>query len=189
MIQNTDYYLVVYLGAQGISSVDVALSYKKPSETSFTSYDLDDSNFQEAELGYYNIKVDKAVLDLLGTYLFRVEAYEIDEVIEKESLPLPLSSNPAPDVCIVTGNIRNISGNAETFSNIAIVVSPRRLPIIADSNLVMGKKITARADYDGFFSIPVIKGATVIFEIEEVGLRFQVVIPEQSTARIEDLIP
>lgn len=189
MIQNRDFILVVQVGAPGLTNLDFSLTYKKPSSTIFETYELTEDNIAEAELGFYNITIDQAVLNELGDYNFRLVGYEYDEIFEKECLPMPLSSSPGPGVCIITGNIRNLSGNSETFSNVAVSVEPRKLPIIKDSNLIMGRKLTARTDYDGFFSIPVLVGAYVIFEIKEVGLRFQVEIPDQETARIEDLIP
>lgn len=189
MIANQEYTLVTNLGQEGLLLEDVAILIKKPTSTSFEEIGLLEEDFQEAEAGYYNIKISSSLLDQLGTYVFNITGYELEIFEERENLPRPLSSTPAPDTCIVTGNARNLAGQAEVFRNIVITARPVKLPAVFNGTLTLGQRVDTRSDFDGFFSIPVIRGAEVRFEIQSAGVRFQAVIPDQDTIRIEELMP
>jgi len=189
MISHEDYILVVNLGTTGLTFEDVALAYKAPSSVSFESIDFEEEDFSEAQFGFYNINVSKDLICETGTYLFKLDGYELEIFEEREALPKPLSSSPAPDICIVTGNVRLISGGVDSFENVTVTARPVKLPANYDGTLTLSNRVTARTDFDGFFSIPVIRGAEVRFEIKDAGIRFQAIVPDEDTIRLDELIP
>lgn len=189
MVVNEDYILVAKLDSQEFVAEDIALSVKAPGEDFFEEVEVDEENFEYADYGYYNLTIPKDLIKETGTYIFRVEAYEMALFFERECLPKPYSSSPPAEVCIVTGNIRDISGRARVFENVLVTVYPTKLPLNICNNLTLGQKVSTRTDFDGFFSLPVVRGAEVRFEIKDAGVRFQAIIPDEDTIRIEDLIP
>lgn len=189
MIAGEDYILTVNLEQTGLNPEDLSLSLVKPSEAEFEPVELESEDISEVGLGYYKFPVPRAQLGETGTYLFRVMGYELDKVVERECLPRPLSSVPAPEVCLITGNIRDVSGRMNAFENVEIILRPLKLPAQFSGTFVLGNRSVTRTDFDGFFSIPAVRGATVIVEIKDAGIRFQAVVPDQDTIRIEDLMP
>lgn len=187
MIAGAPYILVIDLGESGLT--DVLLRVKKPSSLAFEELTLEEGDFQEAEGGFYNLKIKKEDTLELGTYIFKVEGYELDVYTQRECLPQPLSSAPAPGVCVVTGNVRNISGVSRAYGNTIVSAQPLKLPANVSGSLILGKKVNTYADHDGFFSLPLIVGMTVLIEMPDAGVRFQTIIPDVDTVRIEDLIP
>lgn len=188
MIAGASYTLVVQLDP-GITEVQVYV--KKPSNVSFDEVPLLAGDFLECTdvPGFYNIKVKKEFTNEVGTYIFKVVGYELEEFFQKECYPQPLSSVPAPGVCIVTGNVRTISGNYQYYKNTVISAHPLKLPKEVNGSLILGSKVHTYADHEGFFSLPLIVGMTVLIEIPDSGVRFQAVIPEVESIRIEELMP
>ena len=187
MIAGAPYDLVVNLEEAGL--VDLQLFVKKPKSLSFEEIILESGDFQEAEDGFYNFKIKQEITSETGTYIFRVEGYELAEYFEREALPQPLSSTPAPGVCVVTGNVRNVSGSMQAYKNSIITAQPIKLPAEVSGSLILGSKVHTYADHEGFFSLPLVIGMTVIIEIPDAGVRFQAIVPDQETIRLEDLQP
>ncbi len=187
MFIGQDYTLVVDLLVDGIT--DVTFEVKKPLGTSFDEITLEEGDFVEAGYGHYNLIVRKEIIDQLGTFVFRVSGYELEIFETRESDPVPLSSAVAPEVCVVMGNIRNASAQVDAFENIAITAKPLRLPLEISGSLTLGKRVVTYTDHSGFFQLPLIKGMTALIEIQDTGVRFQAVIPNVDTVRIEDIIP
>jgi hypothetical protein len=191
MIQGAPYTLVVNLGATGILDTDVTLNVKKPESLVFEEILLDTSNFQETVDNYYNITIPLEIADQLGTYIFKVEESvgPSTQYLDRECFPQPLSSTPSPGVCVVNGNIRDVTGIAKSYNNTVITAQPLKLPLEVSGSLILGSKVKTYADHDGYFSLPLVIGMTVIIEVPDAGVRFQAVIPDQATVRIEDIIP
>lgn len=185
MFVGQDYTLVVDLGAEGIPASDVYM--KAPTSLAFVHLDLEAGVFQEAGHGYYNITIPKALIIMPGTYVFWI--VEADVFTPRECTLVPLSSVIAPEVCIITGNVRNASAKVDAFEQIAVTAKPLRLPQINAGSLTLGKSIVTYTDHSGFFQLPLIRGMTALIEIRDVGVRFQIVVPDLDTVRIEDIIP
>ncbi len=188
MIAGANYTLVVQLDP-GISEIQVYV--KRPSSVSFDEVLLVTGDFVECTdaPGFYNVKIKKDYTLEVGTYVFKLVGYELEEYFQKEAYPQPLSSSPAPGVCIVTGNVRTVSGNSQYYKNTVISAHPLKLPKEVNGSLILGSKVHTYADHEGFFSLPLIIGMTVLIEIPDSGVRFQAVIPEVESIRIEELMP
>jgi len=187
MIAYKDYVLVVNLGLPALADIYVAV--KKPTSDVFEDLIIDPLTIIEGEYNYYNIPIYKEHIEEIGTYIFHVYGYSFDIFVERECLPQPLSSIPAPATCVVTGNVRNITGAAESYKNVQVIAYPLKLPQVAGNNVLTGGRVTTHTDWDGFFSMPLVIGQTVIIEIIAAAVRFQAEIPDQPTVRIEDIMP
>jgi hypothetical protein len=189
MLVNEDYTLVIRLDSATLDAEDVTVGVKAPNSDFFEQIEVSEDNFEYADYNYYNIVIPKDLICETGTYVFAVEGYETEYFETRECLPKPYSSSPPADTCIVTGNIRDISGRAQVYENVDVTVYPVKLPLTISSNLTLGQRVIARTDFDGYFSIPVIRGAEVRFEIKKAGVRFQAIIPDEDTIEITELIP
>lgn len=187
MILSQTYTLVADLNNEGLTGISVRV--KKPSSLIFESLVLSENMIQEAELGYYNITIPGEVINEIGTYVFIISAYEEDVVIEKEALPTPPYSVESPDICLVTGNLKDVSGKLNAFQQIQIEARPLTLPALYNGTYVLGQRVTVYSDHNGHFQLPLIKGMTALIEIRDAGIRFQAQIPHQESIRIEDLMP
>jgi len=187
MIINQDYTLVTQLDP-GLIATDVSVKVKTPSSAVFVLVPyVDVADFVAAEGNYYNIKVPRDLLAELGTYIFLVTTPLAVNTIEKECLPYYGSTEA--DLCIVYGNVKDIGGNMPAYSNIAVVVYPVKLPTTNNTTFTLGHRLTVYADYKGDFTLPVLIGATVVFEIKDAGMRIHVKIPDLPTVSLVSLVP
>jgi len=187
MILRQSYILVADLINEGLS--DIAVKVKKPTSLSFETLELSEGSIQDAEMGYYNIEIPSDIIDEIGTFVFQILAYETEVFIEKESVPAPPYSTETPDVCVITGNVKDISGNVSYFPQIGIEARPLKLPALYKGTHILGQRVLVYSDHNGFFQLPLIRGMTALIEIKDAGIRFQALIPHQESIRIEDLMP
>lgn len=185
MILRQSYTLTVDLGSESLE--DLAIRIKKPTSLSFI--DLPEISIQEAELGYYNFTIPGEVIDELGTYIFQIMGYETEKFVQRESVPTPPYSVESPEVCVVTGNVKNISGGLSIYPQTAIEARPLHLPALYSGTYVLSDRVVVYSDQNGHFQLPLIRGMTAIVEIKNAGIRFQAQVPHQDSIRIEDLIP
>ena len=187
MYINNDYILVADLITEGIT--DITLQVKKPSGIVFSEVVLEPEDFIEINYGYYNIKLKKELLNEIGTYIFRISSYQNETFVEKECIMSPISAKVPASVCIIKGDIADITSVSDTFAGVKVSVKPLKLPLKVSGHLIQGKSVITYTDYSGLFQVPVIRGATVLIEIIDVGLRFQAIVPDQDEIDIVDLIP
>jgi hypothetical protein len=187
MILRQSYILVVDLENEGLS--DIVVKVKKPSSLTFETLDLASESIQDAEMGYYNIEIPSEIIDEIGTFVFQILAYETEIFTEKEAVPAPPYSTETPDICVVTGNVKDISGNISYFPQISVEARPLRLPALYKGTHILGQRVIVHSDHNGFFQLPLIRGMTALIEIKDAGIRFQASIPHQESIRIEDLMP
>lgn len=82
-----------------------------------------------------------------------------------------------PAVCLLIGNIRNISGRAPTWEKVEILIRPLLLPQASGTSLLCTQVTHWFSNYNGDFTIPVIRGSKVLIEIPLCGVRFQYDVP------------
>ena len=189
MIAGAEYILVLKftdnIGANFLVEV------KKPSDTVFSIIEAEISLPVHTERGYYNFIIPAEYMTELGRYVFVAVNTDNAEVQELavECLPSPINTEVALNKCIITGNIRDITGDYEVEDQTLITALPRRLPTALQNTFVSGKKIKTLTDYQGNFSFPIIIGMEVIFEIKDSGVRFQATVPDLPTINLKDLMP
>jgi hypothetical protein len=190
MILGTNYTLVTKLTVSSLLVTDVSVYMKAPSSSTFELLTIAPENFVECARGYYNIVIPKEKILELGTYVFSLEGLLIVTIEEKrECLPAPIGAIVPPNICIVRGNVLNIAAQSDAIDRVAINARPIALPNNQVGSYILGKDIVAYADYSGAFQLPLIRGMTVIVEIKSAGVRFQAVVPDLDTVRLEDLEP
>lgn len=173
---------------EGLLPADVVLKYRKQGQTSFTTKVLTGADFYELEDGYYVIKWSSSDMNTLGAFFFLIDGAAIDPLSETfsiEPLPEELVVIP-PEVCVISGNIRD--AGSSPMRDVTVTFRVVNYPIQSGTSIVSSDKIIARTDSQGSFSAELIRGMTVVVEIERTGIRNQFEVPDSPTALLNDLI-
>lgn len=92
----------------------------------------------------------------------------------------------SPSVCTVYGTLTNLAGVALASTGVrATVVSH---PTIISTAGVSVETEDTYTDADGYFELSILRGAVVNLEIDAVGLRQQVTIPDAATVEFSTLL-
>lgn len=94
---------------------------------------------------------------------------------------------PTLPMCLVTGSIKTVADRVP--SDTKIVFRPVSFPILIEGVIVTADAVKTVPDVNGDFAVNLVQGSTVIVEIERTGIRHQIVIPEEETAVLTDLLP
>ena len=191
MLAGSNYVLVVNIGADVGTNFQVGV--KKPSNTSYTILDETTTSPTYAVDGYYNFNIPGQYLDEEGTYVFKItdlsQNPNVDYMVTKEATLAPFNANVPPEICVVTGTLRDITGGLDNYKNVIITARPLHLPLNSNGILVLGQSVFTYADFQGNFSLPLIKNMTALLEIKDAGVRFQATIPDLPTVDFASLIP
>jgi hypothetical protein len=175
-------------GVTGVVDTDVTVTFKKTGDTAFSTKTMDTSNWTEIADGYYTIQWDDTEMDTLGSFLYRVVGGAFDTVeAEFEIEPVPLTLSAPADTCIVSGNVADLTGVASVGEKVTFRIVD--LPKAIGSTIVVGKLLVTTADAMGSFSVALLRNSTVLVEIQSAGLKSQIIIPDQETANLIDLLP
>jgi len=171
----------------GILYGAVTVAYKKQGAASLSTKVLAAEDWVELGSGFYTLKFSEAELDTIGPFFYKVSGTGFDmQFGEIEVEPVPIAMNVAPSKCLVTGNVVDIGG-APTRTT--VLVRPVDFPVISGPSALSADPVQSFTDALGNFSVELIRGQVVIFEVERTGIRNQVTIPDQETAQLVDLLP
>lgn len=170
----------------GLDHTDVTISTWQQGETEFTDIPATEDNFREIGNGFYAIDLPAFLepgmaIAFISGPLFKDVTKEF--IVE----PQPISMAAPVGVCVITGNIRDLSGDIANTEQITFRLV--RVPKNVGPSLVTSKRITTQPDAYGNFSVSLLKTATVLVEIPMCGLRVQIDVPDTETAALIDLIP
>jgi len=171
----------------GLVDTDVTLRFRKKGED-FQNKALTSTNFKELEVGLYSIDFEGNELDTLGPLTFRINGAGIDQYVETFDVdPIYLGALVPPGICIISGNIIDLGG--DPVWNAIISFRTVDLPSIVGSSMVAGTFVKTITDVSGNFYVSLIRGATVLVEIEKTAVKYQFGVPDQETANLVDLLP
>ena len=172
----------------GLLPNDVVIKFRKQGQTAFTTKALTNANFFAIGDGYYVIKWSSSDMDTLGAFFFTVSGGAIDthnEHFSIEPLPQDLVIIP-PEICVISGNIRDIGSSP--MREVQVTFRAVNYPLQSGTSVLSSDKVLARTDSQGNFSAELIRGMTVVVEIERTGIKNQFVVPDSATALLNDLI-
>ena len=186
--QSTEVIVKATLGGvpvTGLLSSNFTLKYWKNGASSFTVFT---TTITEIGYGNYKILIPSTLVDTLGDWLLRVEGSLFDTFELKYSVEsAPTSILASPSLCIVSGNIIDIGGEASL--NKAITCRIVNVPKKSGTSLVSVDRLSTVPDALGNFSFALIRGITVVIEIPSTGIRQQILVPNASSAQLIDLLP
>lgn len=170
------------VGITGLTSSDVACSYRKEGDSSFTSKSLDGDNFEEIGLGFYSITFTDTELDTLGTFTVvatgegLVQSNTVAEVVLAETVA-------DVGICVVTGHIADLMGSP--IEDVAISARVLGSPtVLTEGAIQVGftdTMLTAKTDANGFFSLELARNVTVDVLIPSIQYRRTLTVPDEDT--------
>lgn len=172
----------------GLLPADVTVQYRKQGQTSFTTKTMSSSNFYSLGDGYYALQFSGSELDTLGAFFYKISGLAFDAQSEEfsiEPLPEQLVVIP-PEICVISGNILDVSSSPA--KEVTVTFRAVNYPLQNGNSIMLADKVVARTDSQGNFSAQLIRGMTVIVEVERTGIRNQFVVPDAATALLNDLI-
>ena len=173
----------------GLLPVDMTARIRKP-EGEFEDKALDSDNFMELESGLYLVIFSETDMQTLGTFTYSLNSGSIDYTWNSfQIVPLPLQATVGATSCIVTGNIINLGGKPGVNTKIQFRLGQIPSVFLDGQSLVSADILTTFPDAMGNFSVSLLRGETVIVEIPQTGIVQQIIIPNQETADLTDLLP
>lgn len=186
----TNVYLsLLTVPATAVTIADIVVRYRKFGASTFTVRTLSPADWVNVGDGFYVLRWPAVFVDTLGKFTYTIAGTVFDNFLydEFEVDPVPLALNVAPELCVISGNIADIGGKPGVGQLVrAHLVS---YPASAGTSVIAVDAVTTVPDYFGNFQIPLVQGKTVIIEIERTAIRYQLVVPAQSSANLLDLLP
>lgn len=196
-IQYSTAYRTVYLTladtpATGVAHSAVAVMYKKSGQAVWTTKTLTLSDWSELGGGMYSIRFSASEMNTTGDFTFTLNGPAFDNFVYDEftiepSLAGFIPQPTIPSQCVVSGFVAGSNGLPPSM--IKIVARPVQLPARHGNMIVTGDVVWTFADAYGNFSLPLIRGSTVLIQIERTGVRAQITVPDAPAANLLDLLP
>ncbi len=169
-----------------VTKEEISVKLCKRGSNNFESveFELDDTNV----VGYYKLTISKNCFDQEGDHTLLIQGPAInDHVVDVFMQPYPLAVDNHPGLCTIVGSVLDLSGNAPLNADITfkIVDVPKRI----GEALIAAKTITTKPDAYGNFSVKLVCGATVLVEIPTAGIKNNILIPDQTSAQLTELLP
>jgi hypothetical protein len=176
------------LPAAGIEHTDLTLKYWKTGFTSLSEYTLTANDWLEIGDGNYVLKLPPTLLDTLGFFWFQLSGLLIQNYeAQYQVVPTPINYTVNPSICVVSANLIDITGEPAGQEEISFRIA--KIPKSSGGALINVKRITARPDAFGNFSVQLIRGSEVVVEIPKAGINNKFTVPEQTSALLLDLLP
>lgn len=172
----------------GLLYTDMTIITRAQGASSFTTMTLTASNFYSLGNGYYVVAFTGAQMGTVGDFFYSVSAGAIDtqnDQFSVEPLPQNLVIIP-PTICVITGNLLGL--NASPITDALVTFRAVNYPLQSGLSIISADSVVARTDSNGNFSASLVRGMTVIVQIEKTGIKNQFVVPDASSALLNDLI-
>ena len=188
----TVYLSLVDVPAASVGYTDVTVRYKKNGSSGFSVKTMTSADWINLGQGMYTLRFSSNELDTLGNFTFTVAGPLFDNFIYDEFTIEPAPSGafvPAPPMtCVVSGTVKTVGGVAP--QQLKVVARAANFPATYGDNLVSADTVWTYADSLGNFSMNLVQGATLLIDIERVGIRaVQIRVPFAPTANLIDLMP
>jgi hypothetical protein len=172
----------------GVLYNQVTVKYRKLGIYALTTKIVASTDWVEIGNGLYVIKWSSSEMNTVGPFLFQISGAGFDPYLEEFDIePYPVSAIITPGTCIVTGNIVDLGAHPDQKQTIKF--RNVKYPAAHSGAILSGAFIYTMPDAFGAFSVSLIRGSTVVIEIEGAGLKQQFVVPDQDSANILDLLP
>lgn len=172
----------------GILPGDVTVKIRKTGDILFTEKVMNADSWVELENGFYILRWNASDMSEIGSFFWSIAGAGFDfQAYEFQVSPYPVMPAMTPATCVVSGNMVDLGGTPEAFAD--IVFRPIKLPTEANGILITGRPIRTKPNAYGSFSVSLIRGMQAIVDIEWVGIKTQIIIPDAATANLIDLLP
>jgi hypothetical protein len=182
----------------GITFNQLDVSFKKSTQSVFSSKVLNLSNFRENGSGIYEIQFSNLELDTVGSFIY--------VVLNNITLPLPAirqfvgqavvqsSSTFTPGTIslptnLITGNLIDLAGDPLIGESVSarIMSAPTIIGITPNIGGVATDIIATKTDASGFFALEVLQRAVIDITIPVINYRRTLTVPTNVTDRLFDI--
>lgn len=193
-VQTSIYDTTIFLSLEDepaltVLPADVVLRYKKVGQDAFVVKTLDTAHWINLGDGYYSIRWTSQETDTLGSVFYVMSSVKFDNFLADEfDVEIPTSEAfGAPSTCLISGNVSTLEGKAR--AGLPIIIRGVDFPLTSGYSMISSELVRTFSDEFGNFSMSIARGATVTVEIERAGFKLQIVVPDQPTAALVDLVP
>lgn len=190
--QSVEFLIYLELAATPVTGAlleDMLVRKWAPGDTAFLPISSANMTLTELTDGYYSLLIEADdIWQAFGEHVLQIQGAAFDNLERKiDVIAPPLNAFVQPNKCIVSGNVLDIGGQPGIGQNIRF--SPVGVPATSGQSLLTSDKLNTVPDAMGNFSVSLIRGQTVVVELERTGIRNQIVVPDQETALLLDLLP
>ena len=174
--------------ATGIVYTDVTVEIRKAEGMGFLPKPLETEEWYEIGDGWYALTLSEDDVSVIGPLLIKLSGVGFDTAFHTHDVePVPFGVMASNEICIISGNISDLGGDPKW--QVPIVFRPVELPTSSSGSLITGDPIRTVCDVYGNFYVMLIRGKKAIVEIGRTGVKHTIIVPDQETANIIDLLP
>lgn len=181
------YLSLANVPAASVLPGNVVANILKAGDPAFTVKPLDVYSWVNLGGGYYTIKFSAADMSVVGDFIYTLSSSLFDNFTFDEFVIMPLANPVTNSLCAVSGTLKNIQG--VSASQIKITARPISFPAQYGGNILTADAAWCYPDNLGNWTLNLVRGSTVMLEIERAGIRAQIIIPDTPTANVLDLLP
>lgn len=175
--------------AAGVLFSDLTMKFWRPGMVAYQTHVLTNADWIELGNGNYVLKIPAALLTAVGFFFVQLTGPHLRSFQQQYSVePTPINFLQSPNVCIVHGNISDITGSPINPDD-EIVFGLGIFPKSIQGSILNSKRIVSRPDAYGNFSIQLLCGIEARVEIKLSGINFKITVPNQPSAALLDLMP
>ena len=188
-LYESEYESIGNLPASGILYADLTMKYWRTGDLLLQTHTLTSGDLVELGDGLYVLKIPGTLLTKIGTFFIQLSGLLIKDYEQSFQVePVTPSVVLHPNVCVVSGNIIDITG-APTMPNESIEFRIAQVPRTSGGSLLNVQRIVTHPDAYGNFSVQLIRGAEIVVDIKRAGINYKFTVPDQETASLLDLLP
>lgn len=186
----TIYLTLAGIPATTILYTDVSVSYLPAGASVVIPLTLTADQWLNLGNGVYSIQFPPTATVVVGDFTFFLSSDLFDNFIFGELTiePVPATQEVVlPQQCIVTGTVLNMSALGP--NRLQVRARGVGFPAKTGAFLLSGDEVWTWVDAYGNFSLPLIRNAIMMVEIERAGVRAQITVPDAPTASLISLLP
>lgn len=131
---------------------------------------------------------DTSELDPTVIYEASFKVTRTTGIIDYQTVDIPRgSSAPVATMCTVYGTVVDLAGNPMANTGIEVAIDRERLPRFAQHLVLSGTEYNTVTDANGYFAIPLVRGALATLHVKESDLKCEFTVPDLVQVNVEDI--
>lgn len=186
--ERTVYLELAGTAAAAVPASAVTCKIKKAGQIGFYPKVLNEENWINLGGGYYTIRFAAADMSRVGSFIYTLGGADFDNFAYDEFAILAAPDTTVKDKCIVKGQFVGLAG-ANPGMQIRVAAHPVEFPAKSSNKVVIADEVFTYLDHEGRFELPLLRGAVCVIEVPRAAIRHQIIVPDQDSADLMDLLP
>lgn len=177
----------VLIPAAGVLFSDIYIQFWNPGTAGLDAIAITETLWEEIDHGVYVLTLPKALTQVVGDFYLKITGPALRDFKRTLYVEHPPVTFVKPDLCMVTGNVVDITGDPDNYAE---EVQYRVVGgiVISGNSFVNNKFKSTNTDSYGNFILPLIKGVDVMIELKTSGFKKTITVPNLSTVNLKDLL-